>query len=73
MSEERKQYASAECLQNDILTLCSVSSISGFEYRGSEKVKEIYGKYFDEIMTDSVGNQLLIKRCGRENAPKILV
>ena len=73
MNEERKQYASAESLQEDIVALCSVPSLSGFEYRGAERVREIYGKDFDEIMTDAVGSHVLIKRCGREGAPKILV
>ena len=73
MNEERKQYASAERLQEDIVALCSVPSLSGFEYRGAERVREIYGKDFDEIMTDAVGSHVLIKRCGREGAPKILV
>ena len=73
MNEERKQYASAERLQEDIIALCSIASLSGFEYRGAEKVRELYGEYFDEIMTDAVGSHVLIKRCGRENAPRILV
>ena len=68
-----KTYASAEQLRADIIKLCSVPSLSGFEYRASESVKEIYGKDFDEIKTDLVGNQILLRRCGRENAPKILV
>ena len=68
-----KQYADSERLKSDIIKLCSVPSLSGFEYRASEKVNEIYGEYFDEINTDLVGNQMLIRRCGREDAPRILV
>lgn len=73
MNEERKQYASKERLQEDIIALCSLPTLSGFEYRGSESVRKLYGEHFDEIHTDSVGNHVLVKRCGRENAPKILV
>lgn len=73
MSEERKQYASRERLIEDITALCSLPTLSGFEYRCGERVREIYGKDFDEILTDSVGNHVLVKRCGREGAPRILV
>ena len=71
--KEVKVYADAELLKSDIIKLCSVPSLSGFEYRASERVKEIYGKYFDEIKTDLVGHQLLVRKCGRERAPKVLV
>ena len=68
-----KIYADAETLKKDIIKLCSVPSLSGFEYRASESVKNIYAEHFDEITTDAVGNQMLIRRCGIEGAPKILI
>ncbi len=72
-SEAVKVYASRECLKEDMIRLCSIPSLSGFEYRASDRVREIYSQYFDEIKTDLVGNQLLVRKCGKENAPKILV
>jgi endoglucanase len=72
-TKEVKVYASRESLIDDVIKLCSIPSLSGFEYRASDKVKEIYEGKFDEIYTDLVGNQVLIRRCGREDAPKILV
>ena len=71
--KEVKVYASRETLIDDVIKLCSIPSLSGFEYRASEKVREIYEGKFDEIYTDLVGNQVLVRRCGREGAPKILV
>ena len=71
--KEVKRYADAEILKSDIIKLCSIPSLSGFEYRASERVKSIYGKYFDEINTDAIGNQMLVRYCGRKNAPKILI
>ena len=71
--KEIKIYADAELLKSDIIRLCSIPSVSGFEYRASERVKEIYSDCFDEISTDAVGNQMLVRRCGKENAPKILI
>ena len=60
-------------LKNDIERLANVPSVSGFEYRATESIREIYGKDFDEVLADAVGNHLLIKRCGRENAAKIMI
>ena len=71
--KEVKVYASRETLIDDVIKLCSIPSLSGFEYRASEKVREIYEGKFDEIYTDLVGNQVLVRRCGKEGAPKILV
>ena len=72
-TKEVKVYATADVLKRDIIALCAIPSLSGFEYRASEKVKELYAPYFDEIKTDLVGNQMLVRKCGRADAPKILV
>ena len=56
-----------------ITELSGVMSVSGFEYRAAEKIRELFEPYFDEVKTDRIGNHTLIKRCGREGAPKILV
>ena len=72
-TKEVKVYAEAEVLKRDIIALCSIPSLSGFEYRASEQVKELYAPYFDEIKTDLVGNQMLVRKCGRADAPKILI
>lgn len=64
---------SEKVLRNDILRLCAVMSVSGFEYRAAEQIRGIYANDFDEISSDRVGNITLIKRCGRENAPRVLI
>lgn len=48
-------------------------SISGQEARAIPELSDKVGEYFDEIKTDAVGNTLLIKRCGKTEAAKILV
>lgn len=60
-------------LAEDIIRLCRTLSVSGFESRAENDIREIYGKSFDEISSDRVGSCVLVKRCGRKNAPKILV
>jgi len=60
-------------LKDLIISLCGVMSISGNERRGGEELNKLIGGVFDEYRTDALGNHLFIKRCGRPNAPKILV
>ena len=60
-------------LKELMLSLCSLMSVSGHEYRSHAKVRELVGEHFDEIKEDAVGNSLLIRRCGRENAAKIMI
>ena len=60
-------------LKELMLSLCSLMSISGHEWKSHKKLKEIVGEHFDEIKEDAVGNIIFIKRCGRENAAKIMI
>ena len=60
-------------LKKLITELASLMSITGYEDNGAEKIKEIAKQYFDEYFCDNVRNQVLVKKCGRENAPKIIV
>ena len=60
-------------LIKDIEMLCAVMSVSGFEYRAEAFIRDAYSDGFDEIISDRVGSCVLIKRCGRVSAPRILV
>ncbi len=60
-------------LKELIPALCGIMSVSGHERRGSEELCALIGGVFDEHHVDAVGNHLFIKRCGRPDAPKILV
>ena len=53
--------------------LCSLCSVSGSEMLTDDSVKSIFGNAFDSITVDAVGNQVLYKSCGRENAVKIMI
>ena len=53
--------------------LGSVMTVSGFEERGHAKVKEILTPYFDEILPAGVAGLACISRCGKENAPLVLI
>ena len=60
-------------LKELMLSLCSLMSISGHEWKSHGKLKELVGDSFDEIKEDAVGNITLIRRCGKENAAKIMI
>ena len=60
-------------LKKLIVDLSNLMSIGGFEGFEREKLLSLVGDEFDENYVDNVGNQIFVKRCGRENAPKIML
>lgn len=53
--------------------LCSVPGPSGSEYNVHATLKELLQPLADEVTTDVMGNLLAVKRCGIENAPRLLL
>lgn len=62
-----------EKIKNTLKELCREMTVSGYEYRAEEKIRELCGDIFDEIKCDPMGNFVLIKRSRDENAPKLLI
>lgn len=60
-------------LKERILSLCAVMSVSGTETGATDALDALVGHICDEHRVDALGNHLFIKRCGRPDAPKILV
>ena len=60
-------------LKKLIFDLAGLMSVTGSTGRESEKLSALVGEYFDEVKTSPVGNHVFIRRCGKENAPRILV
>ena len=60
-------------LKKLICELSALMSITGYEDNGAERIKELADNYFDGYFCDNVRNQILVKKCGRENAPKIII
>lgn len=56
-----------------IVSMAELMSITSHESYDAEKLTELIGGEFDESFTDSLGNRFFVKRCGKENAPKILI
>ena len=60
-------------LKELIVSLSGIMSVSGNERKNREALQALIGGVFDEYRTDALGNHLFIKKCGRPNAPRILV
>ena len=60
-------------LKKLITELSGLMSITGHEDRCSDVIKKIADEYFDEYFCDNLRNQVIVKKCGRDNAPKIVV
>lgn len=60
-------------LKDFIFELCSVPSVSGFEKRSTDRLKAVVGDRLEFVSADGVGNHVFVKRCGKPNAPKILI
>lgn len=56
-----------------VAELCSIKAPSGFESAAAERVKEIFENVLGEARIDAMGNVIGVRRCGRENAEKLLL
>ena len=53
--------------------LCGLAGPSGFEESVCEYISAYTGTFADEVRTDTLGNVIAIKRCGREGAKTLLL
>lgn len=53
--------------------LSNLRGISGFEDRINSEIAEIFKPLCDDVSIDTLGNVIAVKRCGRENAKKVLI
>lgn len=60
-------------LREWIETLSSLMSVTGYEDYHAEHLRALTDDLFDEYRIDALKNQVLVKRCGRQNVPGILV
>ena len=60
-------------LKDLIFDLCDLPAPSGFEDKAFARVSELLAPFVDEVKTDSMGNLMAVKRCGRENAKKLML
>ena len=53
--------------------LCALSAPSGFEAPAAEAAAELLRPLVDEVYATRLGSVVGVRRCGRENAPKLLL
>ncbi|MBQ9801602.1 MAG: hypothetical protein IJW51_00840 [Clostridia bacterium] len=59
-------------LKDLIPAVAGLMSITGHEGYDAARLAALFDG-FEESYTDAVGNRVFVRRCGRENAPKILI
>jgi len=60
-------------LKELIKKLSDMRGVSGFEYSFSAEVEKMMKPYADECFTDALGNVIAVKKCGRENAARVMI
>jgi len=60
-------------LKELIKTLSNMRGISGYEYRINENIKNMLKEFCDDVTIDNLGNVIAVKRCGKNNAKKVLI
>lgn len=53
--------------------LCALHAPSGFETEAAQAAARLLQPWMDEVSIDRMGNVVGIRRCGKENAPKLLL
>ncbi len=53
--------------------ICEIKGLSGFEYKGNGELKKIFEQYLDDVFIDPVGNVYGYVRCGKKDAPVIML
>jgi len=62
-----------EGIKKTLYSLCEEMTVSGFEYLAEERIRELCAGIFDEIDVTPLGSFVMVKKCGRKNAPKMLI
>jgi len=60
-------------ISNALKRLCSVGAPSGFERPAAEVAAELLRPLVDEVVIDRLNNVIGVKRCGKENAKRLLL
>ncbi len=53
--------------------LCNINALSGFHHTGTEKLKNIFERYLTDCSVDPSGNVIGYLRCGKKDAPLIML
>ena len=62
-----------EFIKEALKKLCSLMTLSGHESKCKEELFELMSPYFDKMSLDKFGNFIFVKKCGKENAPALML
>ena len=57
---------------NCLVELCRIPGPAGFEEQVAEHAKSMLEKYLDDVWIDTLGNVIGVRKCGKENATKLM-
>lgn len=60
-------------MKKELLKLSALGGISGFENSVSAKIIKLLEKFCDEVSTDTLGNIIATKHCGKKDAKKVML
>ena len=60
-------------MQKLIWHLSNLRGISGHEYRINREIARLFKPFSDSVEIDSLGSGIACRRCGIENAPKVMI
>lgn len=60
-------------MQNIIKKLSDLRGASGHEYRINNEIAEMFRPYCDDVRIDALGSVIAERKCGKENAPKVML
>lgn len=60
-------------MRDTLKKLCALRAVSGFEYRIFDEAAKLFKPYADEVYSDRLGNLIAVKRCGKENAKRVMI
>ncbi len=60
-------------MQDIIRKLSNLRGISGHEYRINTEIAKMFEPYADSVTIDELGSVIAVKKCGRDNAPKVML
>ena len=56
-----------------IKKLSDMRGVSGSEYLITDEIKKMFSPFCDEVYTDALGNVIAVKKCGKDNAPSVMI
>ncbi len=62
-----------EITKDLICALTDIMSVTGSEYRGRDALVSALSGIFDEYYEDTTGTHVFVKRCGRPDAPRLML